>query len=1162
MAVRTQPTLSLGISARVTEAMALSPSSFCKRYRSSYETLSSSGSSALSLTLPIQNRYQGTSKPILDTKTKEDESEAEGTGLESEESKDEGPGSKSEDVASKEQLPTRLAWVDPKDGTVYIDIEFDAPPVRAPVHTPASPEWSSGYLLFLPPSLTVPSPVASPVTTLAATTEVDEGEFLDVGAQLELHGSILNDHTHRLNALLRILFEWYGRDFTRLFASVGKTNRRQRAVLWQARYKDQREILALGMQHTADQREMQELRECVVTLERRMNRTERMVNEPPVYERQGARHRLMKKTSRIDHTRPTASKWNQMMNEGKLIGIEGMKSTGVKQENPRKALMLRKRKTILAGQHISYICATIMYVNIFSGEATTKFSKATEMTRGGILADATGLGKTVTTISLILARPSKGTVMIFLAKMLLASLDLFLTMVDAFVTGSLRSKLSRLVRFNKGDAEHYTKAWMNFMIVRSPSPYNGIIGRSGIIEIQAVSSTAHRMLKFSVNDEIVTIRSTTLTPTECATIAATPKDSAKKTKARHKNFKPSDKTGVPRLIVEHRLDIREGYSPVRQKKRGQAPKRANAIRVEVQTLVEARILREVYYHDWLSNSVMVRKHDGSWRIRVDFKDLNKVRLQDCYPLSEIDWKVESLCGNPFKCFLDAYKGYHQIQMAEQDEEKTIFHTSHGVYCYTKMPFGLKNAGATYQQLVDMAFDRQIGWNLEIYVDDLVIKSHTKTKLLRDIEEIRRNVSRIYDQSERNKTVPRQDEGRVVAPIPTTIKEVQSLNRKLASLNRFLSKSAEKSLPLFKTLKKCIKKSDFHWMPEAEQAFKQLKHHLAKLPTLVAPKRKKDLIMYLSASYRVISAVLMNESVTSVNFEGGEYNCVLPINMRDSFRLITISCIFLGMNNTSQDLIKLSAHSTVEGGEYNCVLPINMRDSFRLITISCIFLGMNNTSQDLIKLKSLLSLLVVLPFGLSPVSGALSPFCADLIPSHMRVRDFGYFTDVEVDPKETNLKDDVMVRSSDEPHLEQDINPEIQAEINECFAYANALRDRGIDARVVVEAVMAILVILVSSDLSEDSVRTSAGRGILFGTIPTTTPHTTRVITPPTNHTDTTVTPTEIPTVLPTILPTIPPSPDYTHASPDYLPTSPNYSPASPDYSHAFNTESDPSEDLS
>ncbi|GJQ99375.1 hypothetical protein Tco_0522360 [Tanacetum coccineum] len=91
-------------------------------------------------------------------------------------------------------------------------------------------------------------------------------------------------------------------------------------------------------------------------------------------------------------------------------------------------------------------------------------------------------------------------------------------------------------------------------------------------------------------------------------------------------------------------------------------------------------------------------------------------------------------------------------------------------------------------------------------------------------------------------------------------------------------------------------------------------------------------------------------------------------------------------------------------------------------------------------------------ALSPVSGALSPVRADLIPSPKRVRDSGYLAEVEVDPRETSLRDDVIVRVSDEPHLEQDSDPEVQAEIDECFAYADALRDRGIDARVVVEAI--------------------------------------------------------------------------------------------------------------
>ncbi|GJX96095.1 reverse transcriptase domain-containing protein [Tanacetum coccineum] len=420
-----------------------------------------------------------------------------------------------------------------------------------------------------------------------------------------------------------------------------------------------------------------------------------------------------------------------------------------------------------------------------------------------------------------------------------------------------------------GDTEHSTKAWMNFMIVRSLSSYNGIIGRPEIKEIQAVPSTAHGMLKFPDDEGIVTIHSTILIPAECTTMTTSSKEILKEAEVRHENFKvalhlnfldqevaiggtlsakgrtelcsllkenldifawqSSDMTGVSRSVAKHWLNIREGYSPVRQKKRGQASKRAKAILAEVQKLVEAGIMREVYYHDWLSNPVMVKKHDSSWRMCVDFTDLNKACPQDCYPFPEIDWKVESLCSYPYKCFLDTYKGYHQIQMAEPDEEKMTFHTIHGVYCYTKMPFGLKNAGATYQRLVDKAFDNQVGRNIKVG----------------------RNVLGVHDQPGRDKTVSQQNKTEVVLrlPSPRKIEEVQSLNGKLASLNRFLSKSTEKSLPLFKTLKKCIKKSDFHWTPEAEQVFKQLKQHLSKLPMLVAPKPKEELIVYLSASYR-------------------------------------------------------------------------------------------------------------------------------------------------------------------------------------------------------------------------------------------------------------------------------------------------------------------------
>ncbi|GKD69704.1 hypothetical protein Tco_1323794 [Tanacetum coccineum] len=197
-----------------------------------------------------------------------------------------------------------------------------------------------------------------------------------------------------------------------------------------------------------------------------------------------------------------------------------------------------------------------------------------------------------------------------------------------------------------GDVVHSTKAWMNFMIVRSLSSYNGIIGRPRIREIQAVPSTAYGMLKFPVYGGIVTIRSIILIPAECATVITSSKEIPKEAGVHYENFKvalhpnfpdqevaiggtlsakgrtklclllkenlnifawqPSDMTGVPRSIAEHRLNIWEGYSPVRQKKRGQAPERAKGIQTEVHKLVEAGIMREVYYHEWLSNLVMVK----------------------------------------------------------------------------------------------------------------------------------------------------------------------------------------------------------------------------------------------------------------------------------------------------------------------------------------------------------------------------------------------------------------------------------------------------------------------------------------------------------------------------------------------------------------------------
>ncbi|GKA15440.1 reverse transcriptase domain-containing protein [Tanacetum coccineum] len=186
-------------------------------------------------------------------------------------------------------------------------------------------------------------------------------------------------------------------------------------------------------------------------------------------------------------------------------------------------------------------------------------------------------------------------------------------------------------------------------------------------------------------------------------------------------------------------------------------------------------------------------------------------------------------------------GYHQIQMAKGDEDKMALFAREAVFCYRKMPFGLKNAGATYQRLVDKVFYDQIGRNLEAYVDDMVIKSTSEEEILADIKETFEKFRSINMKSTRRN--------------PKTLKDVQSLNGKIAALGRFLLKGVERSLTFFKVLKSCIDKKNIHWIQEAEATLHEIKTFVEILPTLTAPVQGEILMMYLAASTESISAAL-------------------------------------------------------------------------------------------------------------------------------------------------------------------------------------------------------------------------------------------------------------------------------------------------------------------
>ncbi|GKB80005.1 hypothetical protein Tco_0946900 [Tanacetum coccineum] len=331
MTVRAQPVMSCGHSARVTEAMALSDSTFCKRYRSSYETPSSSSSSAF----PVRKRYRGTSELILDTNSEEeigeeDTDEDEGHGLDDEghglddgghglddegrSVESDGLGLEGEEEAVLEgqpravlvvgaaasaplglggsgsvpeperpervsalRQPTLITWIDPKDGSTYIDVPA-YPPTAPPAQTPPSPEWSSGLLHVSPAPSAVPLLISSPMISLTIPSPI--------ASLVATPTAIIPDHTQRLDAMLPTLFADIDRDVRELY-----TRALWRPVLaleawtghvdtWmtdmsRAGYDDHRLIHVMLVQQVALQRELQEMRGRATDLDQERDHRER-----------------------------------------------------------------------------------------------------------------------------------------------------------------------------------------------------------------------------------------------------------------------------------------------------------------------------------------------------------------------------------------------------------------------------------------------------------------------------------------------------------------------------------------------------------------------------------------------------------------------------------------------------------------------------------------------------------------------------------------------------------------------------------------------------------------------------------------------------------------------------------------------------------------------
>jgi ribonuclease HI len=337
-----------------------------------------------------------------------------------------------------------------------------------------------------------------------------------------------------------------------------------------------------------------------------------------------------------------------------------------------------------------------------------------------------------------------------------------------------------------------------------------------------------------------------------------------------------DLVGVSRTIIEHSLGIDPSVRPKKQRLRKMSDEKIEAAKAEVHRLLEANFIEPVAYPTCLANVVIVQKKSGKWRMCIDFTSLNKACPKDNFPLPRIDKIVDSAAGCKVMSLLDCFSGYHQIYMKEEDKASTSFITPFGMYCFIRMPEGLKNAGSTFPCLTKTVLESQVGRNIFTYVDDIVVASKSKDDHLADLAEkfanmrdarLRLNPKKCVFGVRQRKILgylvshcgieanPTKIQAIINMMPPQSARDVQRLTGRLAALNRFISKSAERSLPFLKMLRGA---KDFAWGPEQAVAFASLKQHLSELAILTSPNPSLPLLLYVAALPHAVNAALVQE----------------------------------------------------------------------------------------------------------------------------------------------------------------------------------------------------------------------------------------------------------------------------------------------------------------
>ncbi|XP_075654889.1 uncharacterized protein LOC142625063 [Castanea sativa] len=201
---------------------------------------------------------------------------------------------------------------------------------------------------------------------------------------------------------------------------------------------------------------------------------------------------------------------------------------------------------------------------------------------------------------------------------------------------------------------------VTFIVINLLSPYTAILGRPWIHAMGAVPSTLHFKVKFSIEHGIAVVRGNQQVARQCLNVDVF-------------TWSPYEVPGVDPKFIVHKLNVDPLFPPKKQKPRRLTKEHVEYVKQEVKRLKEAGAIKEVFFSDWLTNTVVVRKKNGKWRVCVDFTDLNWTCPKDPFPTLKIDQLVDAMYGHQRMSFLYAFQGYHQIALVIKDLGKDSIH---------------------------------------------------------------------------------------------------------------------------------------------------------------------------------------------------------------------------------------------------------------------------------------------------------------------------------------------------------------------------------------------------------------------------------------------------------------------------------------------------------